>query len=361
MASDAAKLHGGQAADVGVRLRSERVEGSTVERGVRIRPLTPADLDPLRWVIYRAYYETLIELYGPDSASQYEVRSLDFMRLYLRRDSAGSFVAETEDGSLAGGLFCFVWGEVGWFGSLAVAPELQGRGIAQRLTLEAIDYLRARGCRRVGLETWPTAERTRHLYTKLGFLPGRATIKLSRQLQAHSPSPSRMTWVRAGEPEALAAALDDVASITHAIHASHGETEPAADYRSEVSVPVSSGFAELGVLRHAGNEPKAFALTFIRKPSGAAVGALDVRLMLVAPQDDETTLEEVLGALESRAAQIGARSVTCDVNLRYSRAATLLRQRGFHPIYELIRMELPTDGFDPTARSQSLEYARWAG
>jgi hypothetical protein len=115
------------------------------------------------------------------------------------------------------------------------------------------------------------------------------------------------------------------------------------------------------VLRHESDAPRAFAMVYVRKPSGAAVGALDVRLMLIAPEDDEAALDAALGGLEARAAALGARSVTCDVNLRCSRAAALLRQRGFHPIYELIRMELPAEGIDAGARSSALEYARWAG
>jgi ribosomal protein S18 acetylase RimI-like enzyme len=210
--------------------------------GIVIREMRPEDMDPLRWVIYRAYYEILLELYGAESATHYEVRSLDFMALYLRRDPAGSFVAETPDGGMAGSLFCFVWGQVGWFGSLAVAPEWQGRGLGQRLTIRAIDYLRSRGCIRIGLETWPTAPLTRHMYSKLGFEISRPTLKLSRSIgkdalanASHQDAPTpahgrdhhakpagdaapngtatshphgwRTEWVRAAQPAALERAL----------------------------------------------------------------------------------------------------------------------------------------------------------
>src|SRR5688572_7800211 len=157
--------------------RAVRGAGDSIRRVIRcrnmarsaapaltIRTLRPADLDPLRWVIYRAYFQVLLDLYGGEAAQQYEVRSLDFMSLYLRRNAEGCFVAESEDGTLAGGLFCFVWGDVGWFGSLAVAPEFQGQGVGQRLSQAAVDYLQAQGCRRIGLETWPTLALTQHLY-----------------------------------------------------------------------------------------------------------------------------------------------------------------------------------------------------
>jgi ribosomal protein S18 acetylase RimI-like enzyme len=343
------------------------------ERGVvsdiTIRELAPHDLDPVRWVIYRAYHEVLLELYGRESAMQYEVRSLDFMAMYLRRDLKGSFVAETEDGKIAGVLFCFVWGEVGWFGSLAVAPELQGRGVAQRLTRRAIDYLRERGCARIGLETWPEAARTRHLYEKLGFVRGRQTIKLSRAALI-DPTAARsaawiITWVTPADRSALERALEWVDEITRS--ASTGEAGGALDLRNEVRVPVISSFGELVVLHEVDGPPRAFALVFTRKPSGAPVGALDVRLMLAAPAQsqsgasDERVLEAMLAALDERAHGLGVRTVTCDVNLSHARAAQLLRERGYRPIYELIRMELPRDRDDGAARSSRLEYARWAG
>jgi len=331
---------------------------------VTVREMTPADLNPLRWVIYRAYYQVLLDLYGADSASQYEVRSLDFMALYLRRDAAGSFVAQTEAGGIAGGLFCFVWGEVGWFGSLAVAPEFQGRAAGQALTQHAIDYLRQRGCRRIGLETWPKAPLTRHLYTKLGFELCRPTIKLSREVSNHLAPASdiwSISWTSSGDAAALDGVLDAVARLTEAVHVAAPPLEARVEYRQEVRVPIAGGFAEAAVLRDAGGTPQALALAYTRRPSGGPTAALDIRLLLVSPSGGEPALAAILAACEHRAFQLGAHSVTCDVNLRYTRAAALLRERGFRPTYELVRMELPSPGIDLTARTQAIECARWAG
>ena len=331
---------------------------------VTVRQMTPADMDPLRWVIYRAYYQLLLDLYGADSAGQYEVRSLDFMALYLRRDAAGSFVAQTEDGGIAGGLFCFVWGEVGWFGSLAVAPEFQGRAAGQALTQHAIDYLRQRGCRRIGLETWPKAPLTRHLYTKLGFKLCRPTIKLSREVSTPPPPASdawSVSWTSSGDPTALDTTLDAVSDLTEAVRAAVPPSEARVDYRQEVRVPVAGGFAEAAVLRDTQGIPHALGLVYTRKPSGGPTAALDIRLLLVSPSGGEPALAAILAACDRRAFQLGAHSVTCDVNLRHTRAAALLRERGFRPTYELVRMELPAPGIDLTARTQAIECARWAG
>ena len=333
-----------------------------------IRTLRSADLDPLRWVIYRAYFDVLLELYGGEAAQQYEVRSLDFMALYLRRNPEGCFVAESEDGSLAGGLFCFVWGEVGWFGSLAVAPEWQGRGVGQQLTQTAVAYLRAQGCRRIGLETWPTLSLTRHLYEKLGFVRCEPTIKLSRSLperRPKAPPPKdgawQVTWTRSGDRDGLAVGLEAVRSVGRLVHTGAQAGEPRSDLEEEVRVAVAAGFAELVVVRGPEGAARAYALVYTRSPGGGQSRVVDTRLMMIGPEEAERTMDGLLVALERRGEELGCRAVTCDVNVRFERAVGMVRRRGFRQIYELVRMEVPVEGVDMRARSGVLEFARWAG
>jgi ribosomal protein S18 acetylase RimI-like enzyme len=332
-------------------------------REITVRTMGPSDLEPMRWVVYRAYYEILLSLYGPETALQYELRSPDFMAMYLRREPQGCFVAESIDHTVAGGLFCFVWGEVGWFGSLAVAPEWQGQGIGQRLTRRAIEYLRGRGCRQVGLETWPSASLTRHMYTKLGFETARRTVKLLRP--ASTPPLAAdwaCRWVQVGDVAALSTALEAVNHITQSLSSAGGPHAPAIDYRAEVRVPVASGWAELAILEDRSGEPVAFGLCYVKKPSGKPVEALDIRLLAVAPGRWATrALDALLAACARRAIELGCSSLTCDVNLCHERAVSLLRARGFRPVYELIRMEIPVAGIDIRARNDLINCARWAG
>jgi len=284
------------------------------------------------------------------------------MAMYLERDPQGSFVAVADDGSLAGAVFCFVWGEVGWFGSLAVAPEWQGQGIGQQLIAAALDYLARRGCRRIGLETWPNSPLVAHLYTKLGFQTCRSTLKLSRPVSpAPAPAGFEACWLEGDQPATLSRAAAAVRAVTAAQTAA-ASGEPAVDYVREVRTPVAAGWAEALIVQAPDGSPAAVALCYLRKPSGGRVAALDTRLLLVAPGDtQEAALDATLVAIDARASAHGLATVTCDVNLRYSRAAGLLRERGFAPIYELTRMERPMPGFDPHARSNLIECARWAG
>lgn len=332
--------------------------------GATVRQFTETDIDPARWLVYRAYFEVLLELYGPEAAAQYEIRSRDFMRLYLARDGAGCFSADDVHGDLAGVVFCFAWGEVGWFGSLAVDPASQGHGLGQALIGRAADYLASRGCRRIGLETWPAWPQVRHLYGKFGFQECRSTIKLSRPVSA-SPTTAgwKVTWYNQastrGDPE-LAALQQALRQVSESISGPEGD-EPRGDYGAEARFPVAAGWADAAVLWDRTGYPQAAALCYRRKPSGTMASALDVRLLLVDPRGGEAALDALLVECDRRALALGFQTVTCDVNLRYSHAAALLRARGYRPIYELVRMERPTPGFDPMSRRSTIECARWAG
>lgn len=349
---------------------------------VTVRLLQNADLEPLRWVVYRAYLHVLLELYGQEAAAQYEIRSRDFMAMYVRRSPEGCFTAAAGDGTLIGAVFCFVWDEVGWFGSLAVAPEWQGRGVGQLLTERATTYLQAQGCRRIGLETWPESPAMRYLYGKFGFQPCRSTIKFSRPvtaIQAPAGAPAggsaagaradslgagtdwSVDWVAAPAGAQLPAALNSVSYVTARLRAASPD-EPAVDYRLEVQVPVEAGWAEVVVLHDRAGAPAAFALCYVKRSSGAPASTLDARLLTVAPSARDTAaLSALLAACDRRALLLGKQSVTCDVYLRHGRAATLLRRHGFRPVYELLRLERPLEGFDPMTRSPLLDCARWAG
>ena len=63
------------------------------------------------------------------------------------------------------------WGSFAYFGPIAVAPEAQGLGIAQRLIESVHQRWRRARVRRFGLECIGDAAQLVHLYTKMGYLP----------------------------------------------------------------------------------------------------------------------------------------------------------------------------------------------
>jgi GNAT superfamily N-acetyltransferase len=88
----------------------------------------------------------------------------------LSLDRPGCHVAVMGD-EVVGANFSVLRGTLGWFGPLAVRPDVQGHGIAQRLVSECLRSADQRGARLMGLETLANSPQHIHLYQKLGFRP----------------------------------------------------------------------------------------------------------------------------------------------------------------------------------------------
>ena len=86
----------------------------------------------------------------------------------VRRDDAQFFVAD-EGGRIVGELGIEVAGYgVADFGMM-VAADVRGGGVGSALLSAAIDWARAAGAHKVGLQVWPHNEAAIALYRKFGF------------------------------------------------------------------------------------------------------------------------------------------------------------------------------------------------
>lgn len=117
----------------------------------------------------RAAFEPYRERYTPGA---FVDTVLTPERLGTRLQAMRVFVAIAPDGVLAGTIAAAVVdGQEGHLRGMAVAPEWQGRGVAQRLLATAIAELRASGCTRVTLDTTEPLRRAVRFYEAHGFLP----------------------------------------------------------------------------------------------------------------------------------------------------------------------------------------------
>ena len=57
-----------------------------------------------------------------------------------------------------------------WIEDVVVSGSMQGKGIGEKLTLEALDIAAAKGARTVELTSRPSREAANRLYTRLGFV-----------------------------------------------------------------------------------------------------------------------------------------------------------------------------------------------
>jgi ribosomal protein S18 acetylase RimI-like enzyme len=82
------------------------------------------------------------------------------------------FVAEDDSSRIVGTVACRVVGSgEGHLRGMAVIPEFQGRGIAERLLLAAETELRKLGCSRVSLDTTQPLKRATSFYIRHGYRP----------------------------------------------------------------------------------------------------------------------------------------------------------------------------------------------
>ena len=137
------------------------------------------------------------------------------------RDPEGCFVAE-EESQVVGFIFSRTWGSVGWFGTFAVLPEYQGRGIGQRLIAASLDYLRHEAGRVIGLETMPESAYNLGLYLKLAFRATFPTLSLVKALDRAAVEDAGLPRWSAVGTGLRARWLDDLREATGQILPGHG-------------------------------------------------------------------------------------------------------------------------------------------
>ena len=115
----------------------------------RIRPMTPADVEPVVGAFIRADWGDR-RLY------------LDFV---TRHAETHPFVAEAE-GEIVGTGVLSMNGSVGWIGTIFVEPAWRRRGVGMALTQATIDTAESAGCRTLLLVA---TDAGRRLYEKIGF------------------------------------------------------------------------------------------------------------------------------------------------------------------------------------------------
>jgi GNAT superfamily N-acetyltransferase len=140
-----------------------------------------SDLDTVLEITNTAFRELVGRNTGRTPEAPRFAPSLGSYRVSL--DPAGCHVAVIGD-EVVGANFSVLRGTLGWFGPLAVRPDAQGRGIAQRLVTEFIRSATERGARLMGLETMANSSQHVYLYMKLGFRPSWTGISFRRGVRA---------------------------------------------------------------------------------------------------------------------------------------------------------------------------------
>lgn len=145
-----------------------------------IRTATARDIPAL----VRAWYAMLDEcgLLGSGVLEDWEERLARHFEKQIGGEHSRWFVAEEEGrvigtalATLSSGRSNILIDLTAMLAGIYVEPEYRGRGIARRLTEEAIAWCRERGCVRVRLNA---SRMGRPLYESLGFVPATEMMRL---------------------------------------------------------------------------------------------------------------------------------------------------------------------------------------
>jgi N-acetylglutamate synthase-like GNAT family acetyltransferase len=124
-----------------------------------IRKATDSDKDHLQVLINRAF------------------RVEDFFKYEDRMDRAelnecfksGEFLLAEEEGKLVGCIYLEIEGDRGYFGTLSIQPELQGKGLGKRLMQEAETRAKLAGCHFMDIQIVNVREELPGYYGKYGY------------------------------------------------------------------------------------------------------------------------------------------------------------------------------------------------
>jgi GNAT superfamily N-acetyltransferase len=259
----------------------------------RLRPMRPADVAP-------AVAAILADEWGDRR---------EWFDFALASAACSAFVAEAEDGSIAGTGVVTRNGPVAWIGTIWVAPAYRRHGLGHELTQATIDVAEAAGCRTLLLVA---TTRGRTLYERMGFEVG----TWYRTMQAPT-SPPDPTPTPAGSTAARLRPFrqDDLEAIVSLDRAATGEVRGTVI--AELAGPTGARVLD---------DDDGLAGFVIRAPWGGGA--------TVAPRIDDAMA--ILAA--RRLASTSGRPVRCGVLLENETGAAALEAAGWTEAWRAPRL-----------------------
>jgi hypothetical protein len=233
-----------------------------------------------------------------------------------------------------GCVFSVRWGSVAYFGPIAVAPEAQGLGIAQRL-IEAVHqrWRRAR-VRLWGLECIGDAAQLVSLYTKVGYLPlsvGVAFVGDARgEALPRGFAVERFGELAVGEREAALRHLRRIA----------GESVPSLDPTVEATSAVESEIGDTVLIR---NRARIVGFAVAHWTPLLRADALAVPFAAVSRRGGTRATAAMLRALRTLALERQLSHVWIRVAGRRVKAQEVLHREGFRADQTRLRMKRGRD------------------
>lgn len=305
-------------------------------------------------IVASAYRDIVAQLFGEHAVRLYQPRTPGQLEATRLMFGDGCFTAADQDGPI-GAIFARKWGELGWFSSLAVHPQHQGRGVGKALARAATDALRESGCHTVGLETWPSSAPITAMYVRLGFQPVAATTQLIAPSDRSCPELKEGRILLRDElPTDLEAGAD-----------------VAADRICDKLIPGMSIGTEIA---DADSSPRKRSLWLVKAGKIEGVGLFDPSPdfdatatysdLWVAVMDPDHAGPRDFLALAGRAAaeglRVGRTRLNIDVSTDYPESFKILLDEGFRSTSQLLRFVDNRDRYAGVRDRAVFNVGRWA-
>jgi GNAT superfamily N-acetyltransferase len=295
-----------------------------------VRAMTESDLPAARRIVHTAFGTFLG---APDPENFWTDR--DYVRGRFGAEHVAGFTAEL-DGEVVGCNFATRWGSVGFFGPVAVRPDLWNRGIAQPLVGAVSDTLNAWGVSHAGLCTFPHSPKHIHLYGKFGFHP--------RFLTPLMAAPAGAVDATAGSWRYSELAADDRAAAEAACRTITEALYPGLDLGAEIRTVAARGLGDTLLLRDPVGGIAGFAICHWGPASEAGEGGCFIKFGAVAPGPDSgANFSALLEAGRAFAAGIGMRYLLAGVNLAREEAYRHMQSAGFRAEANLVTLHRPNE------------------
>jgi ribosomal protein S18 acetylase RimI-like enzyme len=316
-----------------------------------IREMRAEDADAVRQVDAVAFGAWWKQLTGEIAALPQRTRTN--VLACWEKDPEGCFVAEGGD-RLVGFIFSRAWGGVGWFGTFAVLPECQGRGIGKQLIAASLGYLRRDHERVIGLETMPESPNNLGLYLRLGFQARPPTLLLSKELRPSAGDNTGLPCWSSTDAGTQERWLADLQGAT-------GQIQPGLDYSKEITSTARHGLGETLVLNDGARAVGMSTVWLVSSREGWGEELAIVQVLALHPtHTDEETFRALLEASEVLACACGKQKLMVPVNARHAWALEQMLGWGYRVERAMVRMVLKGTGAGPSTDNH-VNLSRWAG
>ncbi|GBD31412.1 dTDP-fucosamine acetyltransferase [bacterium HR33] len=303
------------------------------------------DIGPLN----RLFSEAFTDRYRRDGLVGVRVPHLNqaVWRYALRDAGEGAMLWRDERNEIVAFNIAHCSGAEGWMGPLAVRPDRQGLGLGREIVMAAIDWLKQRGVRTLGLETMPRTVDNIGFYSRVGFVPGKLTVTMTGEITARSVG-VRFRRLAEATPSERRLLIDGCREALQSL-------APGYDFSRELILTQDLNLGDTVIVTR-GSQVAAFAL-YHSVPLAEARSAEELRVLKLFA-DSRESFDRLMVALESAASRLQLRRVAVRCQTAYGDAYRRLIGRGYRVRWTDLRMYLAGYG-EPEPQGEAVLFSNW--